>query len=313
MNLRLRPRISVIVPNYNHARFLRQRLESVFNQTYLNIEVIILDDASTDASRKVIDEFSTHPKLSKLLLNKSNSGSPFKQWKKGIELARGDYIWIAESDDYCKPDFLEKIVAFLKENKNIPGLIYAQSKDVDEKGSVISSRLEYTASFNPNIWKESFCLPGNQFVHKYLKVKNVIPNASAVVFKKTLVDSEVLTKELLNMKFCGDWLFWIRLSSKTQVCFLSQELNYFRGHTDSSRNHREIYRLLSRLYEERIVRDYLDDNFQVDQKEEVGHLYETWLRIHKLRSVFNRNFYKVKLRKTSYLNFIYNTVKQSFI
>ena len=305
--------VSVIVPNYNHARFLRQRLESVFNQTYPNFEVIILDDASTDASRKVIDEFSAHPKLSHLLLNKSNSGSPFKQWKKGIEMARGDYIWIAESDDYCDLDFLEKIFLFLEQNKNKPGLIYSQSKDVDEKGSLISSRLEYTAHFNPNIWKGSFCMSGNSFIQDYLKVKNVIPNASAVVFKRSLVDSKVLTKELLNMKFCGDWLFWIRLCSKTKVCFLSQELNYFREHTDSSRNHREINRLLSRLYEERIVRDYLDENFQVDQKEEVDHLYETWLRIHKLRSIFNRNFYKVKLRKTSYLNFIYNTMKQSLI
>ena len=94
------PLVSVIVPNYNHARYLEQRLDSVFGQTYPNFEVIILDDSSTDNSLEIINRYKYNPHLSQIVVNKTNSGSVFKQWAKGLSLAKGEWIWIAESDDY---------------------------------------------------------------------------------------------------------------------------------------------------------------------------------------------------------------------
>ena len=99
--------VSVIIPNYCHAQYLDQRIQSVLEQTYQNFEVIILDDKSTDNSLEVIDKYRSHPKVAKVIINEVNSGSPFKQWERGINEASGDIIWIAESDDYCTPDFLE--------------------------------------------------------------------------------------------------------------------------------------------------------------------------------------------------------------
>ena len=100
------PKVSVIIPNYNHALFLEQRLESVLNQTYQDFEVIFLDDASTDSSRAVFTKYANHPKISHIIFNETNSGYPFKQWNKGVNLAMGEYIWIAESDDYAELNFL---------------------------------------------------------------------------------------------------------------------------------------------------------------------------------------------------------------
>lgn len=97
--------VSIIIPNYNHAAFLQQRLNSVFQQTYQNFEVILLDDASTDASVAILNEYKDHPKVSHLVINERNSGSPFKQWQKGIALAKGEYVWIAESDDINAMNF----------------------------------------------------------------------------------------------------------------------------------------------------------------------------------------------------------------
>ena len=74
------PLISVIIPNYNHARYLEQRLDSVFNQTYPNFEVIILDDHSTDNSLEIINRYKDDPNLSQIIINDTNSGSVFKQW-----------------------------------------------------------------------------------------------------------------------------------------------------------------------------------------------------------------------------------------
>ena len=105
-----RPLVSVIVPNYNHERFLQERIDSILNQSYTHFELIILDDCSTDNSMEVINQYKDEPRLKMVVKNEKNSGSPFNQWNKGIRLAQGDLIWIAESDDACSPDFLATMV-----------------------------------------------------------------------------------------------------------------------------------------------------------------------------------------------------------
>ena len=101
------PTVSVIIPNYNHAPFLKQRIESVLNQSFQDFEMILIDDCSTDGSREIIESYRNNPHVSHIVYNDSNSGSAFLQWNKGIELAKGDWIWVAESDDYAEPTFLE--------------------------------------------------------------------------------------------------------------------------------------------------------------------------------------------------------------
>src|SRR5258707_14882309 len=91
-----RPRVSVIIPNYNHARYLRKRIETVLEQTYQDFEVILLDDCSTDGSSSIIDEYRNDSRV-RMGLNEKNSGSTFKQWNKGVGLAEGKNVWIAES------------------------------------------------------------------------------------------------------------------------------------------------------------------------------------------------------------------------
>ena len=102
--------VSAIIPNYNHATFLKQRIDSVLNQSLSVYEVIILDDCSTDKSLDVINEYINHPLVRHVIINEKNSGSPFLQWQKGIDLAKGDWIWIAESDDYADINFLLKMM-----------------------------------------------------------------------------------------------------------------------------------------------------------------------------------------------------------
>ena len=95
------PLVSVIIPNYNHARFLIERIDSVLNQSYKNFEIIVLDDKSTDNSVEIIMKYSNNKHVSQIVINDENSGSPFLQWQKGFKLAKGELVWIAESDDYC--------------------------------------------------------------------------------------------------------------------------------------------------------------------------------------------------------------------
>src|ERR1700691_3837398 len=106
------PKVSVVIPNYNHARFLPRRIETVLQQTFQDFEVIFLDDCSTDSSRPILSSYANNP-IVRIEFNSVNSGSTFKQWNKGVGLARGEYVWIAESDDYADPRFLERLVGVL--------------------------------------------------------------------------------------------------------------------------------------------------------------------------------------------------------
>ena len=95
--------VSIIVPNYNYACYLNVRIASILNQSYTNYELILLDDASTDNSVEILEKYKDNPHVSHILVNEKNSGSPFQQWAKGISLARGKWIWIAEADDVAEP------------------------------------------------------------------------------------------------------------------------------------------------------------------------------------------------------------------
>ncbi|MGI4804090.1 MAG: glycosyltransferase family 2 protein, partial [Janthinobacterium lividum] len=123
----MNPVVSVIIPNYNHAVFLQERIESVLFQSYRNFEVIILDDASQDTSKEIIESYRSHPQITQLIYNNENTGNPFLQWKKGFELAKGKYIWIAESDDNCNPLFLETLTSILEKDKSL-SIVYTDSE-----------------------------------------------------------------------------------------------------------------------------------------------------------------------------------------
>jgi glycosyltransferase involved in cell wall biosynthesis len=151
------PLISVIIPNFNHAKYIEQRLETVFNQTYLNFEVILLDDCSTDNSRDILSQYSQQPKVSHCVFNEKNTGNTFVQWRKGLQLAKGEYIWIAESDDFCELNFLEVVVKPLIENNEV-FLSYCQSNKVNQEGIVTGNWIGHTDDLDSNFFCENFCL-----------------------------------------------------------------------------------------------------------------------------------------------------------
>jgi glycosyltransferase involved in cell wall biosynthesis len=115
--------VTVIIPNYNHAPYLEQRIQSVLDQSYQDFEMILLDDYSTDSSKEIINKYVGNDKIAHVFFNEKNSGSPFGLWKYGIEKASGKYIWIAESDDWAEGNHLEPCqkwgTAYLEATKEI--------------------------------------------------------------------------------------------------------------------------------------------------------------------------------------------------
>ena len=226
------PLISIIVPNYNHYNYLRQRLECIFNQTYPNFEVILLDDCSSDKSQEILLEYVKNPKVSHRVFNGTNSGNTFVQWNKGIELAKGDYIWIAESDDFCELHFLEELIQPVLQNPEIK-LVYCQSNRADELGNITGSWLNHTDDLDAALFLTNFVMDGNEFIERFLIRKNVMPNASGVLFSKK--DAAQLGELDMDpfLKTCGDWLFYIKLVTNKKVAYISKSLNNFRYHSRS--------------------------------------------------------------------------------
>src|SRR6476620_1880060 len=219
--------ISVIVPNYNHEKFLRRRIESILAQTYTNFEIIILDDCSTDNSREIIEQYHSNQKVSNIIYNQTNGGSGFKQWLKGIQIAKGEWVWIAESDDWCENNFLEVLVKGVEKNPSCT-LAYVQSYCVGDNNEV---------KWQSNNSEAEQVIDGKKFFEQRLAYGCTIFNASMAIFKRA--NASGVPQTFTSFKLCCDWLFWINIVRNGNVFITNKVLNYYRR-TESS--------LTSRLY-----------------------------------------------------------------
>lgn len=230
------PKVTVIIPNYNHTRFLEERIHSVLNQTYQDFEVLYLDDASTDNSNQVFAKFADDKRI-RAIYNQVNSGSPFKQWNKGIREAKGEYVWIAESDDYADERLLAKLVAQLDKHPTA-GIAYCQSLNIDESNNILSSRENWTADLDEQRWKKDFFNNGKDECSRYLIRKNTISNASAVLIRRAIYQRVGGADE--KMKICGDWMMWAKILLVSDIAFVADPLNRYRSHYNTVRNNTEI-------------------------------------------------------------------------
>ena len=222
------------MPNFNHAPYLEERLRSIFRQTYPPHEVLFLDDASSDESVEVARRLaSDSPVPFRLVLNESNSGSTFRQWLKGIDMAEGDLVWIAESDDTCRPEMLERLVPeFLDPEVT---LAYCQSAIIGPDGRrYAEDYLSVTEDLSPTRWRYRYSVPGAVEVALALSQRNTIPNASAVVFRKPGVLEE--RKDLETLRLGGDWLFYAMRIRRGKISYLPASLNDHRHHDRSVRS-----------------------------------------------------------------------------
>src|SRR5712692_7414539 len=168
------PTVSVIIPSYNHARFLRQRIESVLRQTYQDFEVILLDDCSTDDSRSILSEYAGDPRV-RMEFNEVNSGSTFKQWNKGVRLARGEYVWIAESDDYADERLVERLVRVLDADPEVT-LAYCRSWNIGSNDQHLGPD-SYLNRLDANHWTSDFVVDGLEECRRVFIHENPVPNA----------------------------------------------------------------------------------------------------------------------------------------
>jgi O-antigen biosynthesis protein len=222
-----RPKVSVVIPNYNYARYLPARIESVLKQTYRPYEIIFLDDRSTDDSVKVARELLSKSDIPyRIVENEVNRGC-YAQWLAGIGLCKGDIVWIAGAEDECEPRLLEKLVPGFRDQDVV--LAYCQSRRIDGNGSVITpDYLDHTDSINRTKWHSSYVRKGEDEIRDTLAIKNTIPNASGVLMRRP--NLEAVKGRLTQHKNAGDWLTYVHLLEGGSIYFCPEVLNSHRVH-----------------------------------------------------------------------------------
>jgi glycosyltransferase involved in cell wall biosynthesis len=293
------PLISIIIPNYNHAEFLEQRILSVINQTFQDFELILLDDCSTDESSVILDRYKNHPKVSNVLYNTSNSGSTFSQWNKGVDIATSEWINIAESDDYSDSRFLEKLIALTEHDSQIV-LAYCQSNKVDRFGNYHGDWSTQTKNLPALPFDVNFIMEGEKFVDEFLIKTNYIPNASAVIFRKSVYLKAGGANP--SIEKCGDWYIWIRVLLLGKVGFVCEALNNFRFHANSViAKESEIKSLFSKFYYDTKLRNQLKKDLQNSKYRTIysqnNDLIKD-LKYHEVAYLVTHGFYLFALKKS---------------
>ena len=216
------PTVSVIIPNYNHAPYLKERIDSVLNQTYQDFEAIILDDCSPDNSVEVIEQYRSNPHVSHILINEQNTRNTFIQWERGISMAKGRYIWIAESDDVAEPQLLETLIGQLEQHPDA-SVAFCHSRLIDADGALLSEQNTKNPAQPGQITIDDSCT----FL-RHLLIFNYIYNASMAVFRRDVYDRA--NPDYKQFRYCGDWHFWASVCAAGRVIEVYDMLSRFRQH-----------------------------------------------------------------------------------
>jgi glycosyltransferase involved in cell wall biosynthesis len=133
------PQVSVILPNYNYARFLKERVRSILAQTERDFELTYVDDASTDASNRIFEPFRADSRVQMRLFHK-NSGTVYRRWNDAAAEANGEWLWFPNADDTAHPRFLECALAQAHANPSA-ALIHSRIGKMDATGRILALQL----------------------------------------------------------------------------------------------------------------------------------------------------------------------------
>lgn len=239
-------KISVVIPTYNRERTLKRSIESVLKQTYLNIEIIIIDDCSTDNTEQIVKSFNNE-KIRYIRLDK-NSGACVAR-NKGIEIATGDYIAFQDSDDEWLEDKLEKQMKVLKETGTV--VTFCAFNFVPFKGKVRKKE--------PNIDVNCF-----EHITSELLKENFISTQTILAEKKVF---ENIKFDVTLPRF-QDWDIAIRISKAYKMSYLNEALvNLYIQKDSITMNYQKKYDAFKILYNK-----YYDD---IKGNEEIEYMFKT--------------------------------------
>jgi glycosyltransferase involved in cell wall biosynthesis len=225
------PAVSIVVVCYNQLRFLRQRLTTIEAQGLHEVELILVDDRSTDGSSEWLRDYA-HAKGALFLQPDRRLACPVKTWSLGVSSARGKWVWLAEADDLAAPTFLETLYNIAEAGDKYD-FLYCASVKVDA-GNVIYGDYQppYEAAGIRPLSSPCLLVPGRSLLRTFLQ-GNPVPNVSACLFRAEALRPVLESPEDLYLS--GDWWVYCQIALKSGLCYVPKVLNGHRCHTNSVR------------------------------------------------------------------------------
>ena len=300
------PRVSVVLPIYNYARYLDQRIQSLLAQDFSDFEIIAVDDGSTDGSLAVVEKYARDPRI-RTVRHDTNGGLPYLRWNEGAALAKGEYLLFAGADDYCVATLLRRLVALMDAHPKM-GIAHARSWMIDPDGNrmaLLPRGARYASDFIADAADEA----------AYLFRVNTVPNASAVLLRRSVF--EACGAFDTSMRLCADWMLWARMLTMSEVGYIATALNSFRTHRRTLRALEGPKWLIPEQYEvmgfmtqafnlpadvrepafDRIAREFLPRLRQVRTAEQLSHEWRTWRVGRAVDPAFSRRMSRLLIER----------------
>jgi len=254
------PIVSILIPVYNREKIILQTLNSAVNQTYKNIEIIVVDNKSTDNTFEVVKEFAKYHTNVRVYQNEENIG-PVRNWRRCLDYATGEYAKILWSDDLIAPEFIEKTLPYLVDHEDV-GFVFTGTEifNYDTGQRIKAYFIGNTGIYDTKKFIEGSLLsgpfpvsPGNALFRKKDVEKNLlidIPNKIGSDFKMHAIGNDVLIYLLIAKNY-------------PKFAFINETLSFFRAHKDSisiSTNKTKIATLYN------IAKAYFVENYLTDDK-----------------------------------------------
>ena len=249
-------RVSIVMPAYNHERYVAAALDSVLAQTHANLEIIVVDDGSTDATGAILDEraarCTTHPIT---IVHQANAGA-HEAFNHGLALARGEIVALMNSDDLYAPERLERLIAQIEDRG--AGLGFSATRFIDEQGNDIGAADPYAKHLRKAI-ADAARAPDPLYVLVY---NNIAVSTGNFVFRRELLEH---TGGFCAMQVCHDWDFLLAASYAAPITMLDAPLYLYRLHGTNTfararlkaafELEQALTRFFSRLDEHPLLRD----------------------------------------------------------
>jgi glycosyltransferase involved in cell wall biosynthesis len=206
------PKISVIIPTYNRADYICETIDSVLNQTYKDFELIVVDDGSTDDTKKKLEKYGSKIKL----IEQPNSERAVAR-NNGVKNSTGEYIAFLDSDDIWIEDKLEKQVKVLDENNDYI-LVYGQCHRIDDNSNKIKIAKRQLEGHSGEIFEK-------------LLMRNLVVSPTPVIRREYFEKTDGFQTRYIPYE---DWEFWVRFSLLGKFYYIDEPLSYYRIHPGQS-------------------------------------------------------------------------------
>lgn len=277
------PKVSVVVPLYNAQEYVKETVECILNQSFQDFEIIVVNDASTDASVKIVESLQNKDSRIKIYHNKKNRGIAYTR-NKAIEYSTGEYIAIMDNDDLSPEYRLKDEVEFLDTHSDFD-IVGGHCREIDENGNDLHK--SWDMYLNP------------KYIKAYFLFADAIPNSSAMIRRKFIKDNHIKYRD--NMYGAEDYRFWVECSMLGKIASIDKVMLYWRNRKENETSkvlseHKDKRKLVIREIQQyalqesgfqltkvdyEIIHKVFEENGVIQNLQEIDDIYNALYKISK--------------------------------